>query len=227
MTQFLHKKKDSNFWYFRRRFPQDLVETIGRQMYMQSLQTPNKREAEQRARVVSVEFDTLCENLRAQIRVSSAVAESRFSEQNNQKNIKAAEQIFQQIPDLVRQAASRVVEEQQRNPREWLDTVGKWQSFYQAMLAGAVPQEAQMPAVEAQAILNGFEMAIQGNPPPASPATPQGNGITRHSSLCTTADWNSLCNEAIVLYEQQVTKQRCRVAQLILYDRQYPRRNLR
>lgn len=64
-AQFLHKKKDSSLWYYRRRYPVEVAKTLRKGTHMmRSLETANKREAERLSRAVSVQFDTLCEEAR-------------------------------------------------------------------------------------------------------------------------------------------------------------------
>ena len=147
MTQFLHKKADSSVWFYRRRFPKEVADAIGKQMFMQSLKTTVKRDAERLSRQVSVQFDTICrEALIARdlvkINVSSGL-EGEGALTSNSK--RAAEAILDGIPNLIRLAATQVVQEQQRNPAGWQDVVRRWRDFYEAMKLGRVPVQALIP----------------------------------------------------------------------------------
>lgn len=125
---------------------------------MQSLQTTVKRDAEKLARQVSVQFDIICDKaLMANdvIQASSAADNATLAESNA---VVTPEDVLARVPALVRQAASSVVAEQLRNPAGWLEVVRKWQDFYEHIKVGKVISELQIPALEAQAILNGIEM---------------------------------------------------------------------
>lgn len=196
LGHFLHKKSGSSLWYYRRRYPADVLQALGRPVFMQSLKTSVKREAEKLSRQVSVAFDAICDDARLKRDTAQALANVKQGDlaQTFQTN---AEAVMANVPQLVRLAACRVIEEQQRNPRGWLEVVKNWQSFYEAMKTGAVPLDAQRPAIEAQAFLNGFELAIQGKPLPAEsavsavasagPCLPQGGGNEAWPALCTRA----------------------------------------
>ena len=143
MAEFLHKKDSSSLWYFRRRYPVEVAKVVGKTMHMQSLQTANRREAEKLCRAVSVQFDAIC---------AEARREHKFQEEKRQVELVAAqgaeakrvdgaagadsqrspESVLARVPELMRLAAIRVVEEQQRDPQGWLDTIRRWKDFYSA-----------------------------------------------------------------------------------------------
>ena len=219
MTQFLHKKADSSVWFYRRRFPKEVADAIGKQMFMQSLKTTVKRDAERLSRQVSVQFDTICrEALIARdlvkINVSSGL-EGEGALTSNSK--RAAEAILDGIPNLIRLAATQVVQEQQRNPAGWQDVVRRWRDFYEAMKLGRVPVQALIPAVEAQAILNGFEMAIKGMPLPVQVASADEAGKAQRAKK-SEESWPHLCDRALILYREKVGVSRYSVAKRRLIE---------
>lgn len=213
MADFLHKKKDSSVWYYRRRYPQDVAQMLRSQVYMQSLKTAVKRDAARLSRQVSVEFDTICRE--ARLRHDAVRALGEASEGGEAKEIGAnAEAVIAEIPQLIRLAAVRVVEEQQRNPRGWQEVVSRWQSFYEAMKAGAVPAEAQRPAMVAQALLNGIELAVQGKPFPSDHTVPSSPPATHADASSHSGEsWSVLCRRALKVYGEKVGTSRYRLAE--------------
>lgn len=229
MTNFLHKKTNSNVWYFRRRYPADLVPLIGKPLHIQSLKTQSKQEAGVRARAVSVQFDSACADARAKLNAETQQREAQ--EVQSTQEIQEAKQetpelIFKGLPALVREAAFAVVQEQQQSPKEWRETVQRWRGFYRAALDGRVPVQAQRPAVQAQAILNGITAALEASPIPDTEAllsngtggTAPANASSANPAITagTTKNWEELCSEALALYKERVCKGRHRTAELRL-----------
>ena len=213
-TQFLHKKKDSSLWYYRRRFPQDVARVVGKSVHMQSLQTSVRRDAEIKSRKVSVEFDSICQDARTACdallnpgNANSSVEELRRA---NAQTLLAA------VPSYIRLAALRVIEEQQQNPYGWREEVSWWRSRYQDMVNGMVPSEIQMPAIQAQAYLNGIDMAVQGQPLPPDPVA-QSNPIERPIAVQSRNEsneetWTELCDRALREYRHKVGESRYKLA---------------
>lgn len=184
-------------------------------MFMKSLRTPVKRVAERLSRQISVEFDTVCHN--ARLTRDAVHSVDMVVEKNAAERLRAeAESLFANVPQLIRLAAVRVVEEQQRDPRGWMETVRKWQDFYEAMKVGQVPQEAHRSALEAQAILNGIRLAVRGDPLPS--IADQGFGAQMRSVSSTAAEgahesWTVLCARALEAYKADVSPSRYKLAE--------------
>jgi len=213
LAEFLHKKSGSSLWYYRRRYPQDVAKVLCKPIYMQSLGTSNKREAEQLSRRVSVQFDAICHEARVKRDLTLGTAAlSQQSEAVPLDSIASADAVLAGIPALVRKAASRVVEEQQRNPKGWLDTVKGWQSLYEAMKRGEVTPELQRPAVEAQAILNGFDYALQGKQLPLESVVVDAAPVMS-PTIPSNEKWGELCERALNLYRDKVSDGRYKQAQ--------------
>lgn len=213
MAEYLHKKKDSSVWYYRRRYPQDVASILKTSMFMKSLKTSVKRDAERLSRQLSVEFDSICRDVRLKRDAVHALDEVVAVDEAHELRAQA-EALLSNVPQLIRLAAVRVIEEQQRDPRGWLDTVKKWQSFYEAMKAGAVPSAAQRPALEAQAFLNGIQLAMQGKPLPAvdgqradSPVSPSPTVVVALES------WAALTARALKAYRENVGATRHKLAE--------------
>ncbi len=186
---------------------------LGKATYMQSLKTAVKRDAERLSRSVSVQFDSICHEARLKRDLALAgVALSQAVEGEGANLSVSAEELLAQAPALIRQAASRVIEEQQRNPRNWLNVVKGWQSFYEAMTVGEVPTEAQRPAFEAQAFLRGIELVIQGKPLPLE-AVAVGGGNDGPLATGASESWESVCRRALAKYRDRVGDSRYKLAQ--------------
>lgn len=218
LAEFLHKKAGSSLWYYRRRYPKDVASVLGKAIHMQSLKTANKREAERLSRSVSVQFDAICNE--ARLRHELALAGAAGSQVPGGVGFGASanpEAVLSDIPDLVRQAASRVIEEQRSNPRGWLNVVKGWKSFYEAMKVGAVPNEAQRLAVEAQAILNGIDLVIQGKPIPTVESVGDQLNDLGNSSRGGES-WASICSRALEIYRDRVSASRHLLAKKCLQE---------
>lgn len=180
---------------------------------MQSLKTSVKREAERLSRQVSVQFDTIChEALMATdvIQISNGLQSTTETDRNSSVS---AEDVLAQVPHLLREAALRVVEEQQRNPKGWLEVVKGWQSLFEAIKAGVVPREAHRPAVHAQAVLNGFELVIQGKPVPPLQIDKERVFTSSSNVPKSVESWQAICTRALSLYRGKVGASRYQMAE--------------
>lgn len=230
-TQFLHKKKGSSLWYYRRRFPKDVAQAVGKEVHMQSLQTSIKRDAERMVRMVAVQFDLICEEARRARELQLGerqgrgltVCEADIERGNNVASIAAVdaqrtpESILARVPELTRLAAEWVVKRQQSDPGGWQDEVSRWRGYYVSALTAPMPSPGPQTAVEAQAYLNGIDLAVQGKPLP-----PEVLGAGTHDESRPTTNsgksWESLCSRALELYRAKVSEPRYKVAQRRLPD---------
>jgi len=230
-AQFLHKKKDSSLWYYRRRFPQDVAKVVGKAVHLQSLQTSVKRDAERMARKVAVQFDALCEEARREhmfqqevrqeklVSLQGAEAE-RVDSATDADAPRSAESVLARVPELIRLAATRVVEEQQRDPQGWADTIRRWKDLYSSALKSPMPSPGPQTAIEAQACLNGIELAVQGQTIPPEPATQssamqspvQQPILNQAGNESNTVTWAALCDRALREYKHKVGEQRYKLA---------------
>lgn len=193
---------------------------VGRAVHMQSLQTPVKREAERLSRRVSVEFDTICLEARS---ASEAVRLHEAAHEAVQVEVHAgvpilsrADALLAKVPEMVRRAAVRVVEEQIRDPQGWSDTIRRWKDFYTSALTAPMPSPGPQTAIEAQAYLNGIELAEKGQPltPEYVPHT-TGNAAKPELILSEKQHetWQALCTRALNAYRHKVTPERHKLAQ--------------
>ncbi len=181
-------------------------------MFMKSLKTSVKRDAAKLSRQLSVEFDTVCHNTRL-ARDAVHTLDKRVDTDTAEKLRADAETLFANVPQLIRLAAIRVVEEQQRDPRGWMDTVRRWEDFYESMKVGQVVAEASRPPLEAQAILNGIRLAVQGHPLPSGPTqTSSASESSSSASDATGESWNALTVRALRAYKEKVSTARHQLA---------------
>lgn len=217
MAEFLHRKNGTGVWYYRRRYPQDVAVAIGKSVFMQSLQTAVKRDAQQLARAVSVKFDEVCRQARLANEIVETCSRSAETAPIGQDS---ADSILSKVPSLIRRGALMVVEEQQRNPGDWPDAIRRLKGFYEAMKLGRVPVDAYLPPAHAQAILNGIESVIEGRPLPYLLVTEE---PSRSASAETVGGWVEepwpvLCGRALELYKDKVGLQRYKLAKSKLVD---------
>jgi hypothetical protein len=227
-AQFLHKKKDSSLWYYRRRFPQDVAKVKGKATYLRSLETTIKRDAERLSRILSVQFDAICEEARREHLFQREVVQETLQGAEPERIDSAAgagsqrtpESVLAQVPVLIRLAATRVVEEQQRDPQGWLDTIRRWRDLYSSALKSPLPSPGPQTAIEAQAILNGIDMAVQGQPLPQESAR-QSSAIhgavlqpilSQAGNESAAETWTGLYDRALCEYKHKVTPGRYRQA---------------
>lgn len=226
MAEFLHKKDGSSLWYFRRRYPADVAKALRKGTHMmRSLQTTNKREAARLSRKVSVEFDRLCEEARREIMFRQEIGQGSELEAQAERVDSAAgadaprspESILARVPELIRLAAARVVEEQQRDPQGWQETIERWKDFYTSALTAPMPSPGPQTAIEAQACLTGFELAVQGKPLPPEVLGAGGRDDLRPATN-SGGSWESVCTRALTMYRAKVGEPRYKVAQRRLPD---------
>ena len=180
---------------------------------MQSLQTTVKRDAEKLSRGVSVQFDLICHEARLKSEMAMASASLQTPNAGGASDsLMSTDEVMARIPALIRQAASRVVEEQLRDPKHWRGMVTNWQSFYESMKVGEVPKELQRPAIEAQAILNGIELALRGESLPPEPVE-QSPASTVSALTEAVESWENIRSSALALYGDKVGSSRYRLAQ--------------
>lgn len=181
------------------------------------------------SRAVSVQFDTICEDAKRDHKLQQDMRQAEFvatqgaeAERGDiatgaagEDAPRSAESVLAGVPALIRLAAIRVIEEQQRNPKGWQDVIKGWQSFYEFMKVGAVPSVAQRPANEAQAILNGIELAVRGQPLP-SEHVPRTVGNTAQPEVTPPKEqhetWEVLCGRALDEYRHKVGTPRYKLA---------------
>lgn len=213
MAEYLLKKKGSSVWYYRRRYPEDVAKVLKASMFMKSLKTPVKRDAEKLSRQLSVEFDTICHEVR--VKRDAVHAFDEIAERDAAQELRAeAESLLASVPQLIRLAAVRVIEEQRRDPRGWLDTVKRWESFYEAMKMGKVPNAAQRPALEAQAFLNGIRLVVQGKPlPPVAGQRADELIDSTPTTVVALESWSALTVRALKAFSDKVGSSRYQLAQ--------------
>lgn len=178
---------------------------------MQSLKTHVRKEAEKLARKKSVEFDEACE------RALQYCSQSIRSEQEASDSMKsgiseqAIGQIISNVPSLVLRGYEIVLEEQQRAPYDyqWQPRVKALQEFFRSMKRGQVPPESQRTPAEAQALLNGMDMALRGQPLP--------DALTKRESVDVVSarangTWEELCQKALNRYRDRVSNPRYQLA---------------
>lgn len=163
------------------------------------------------ARKKSVEFDEACEralqycsqSMQPEVEPTGSVKEA-LSEQ-------AVEQIINNVPSLVRRGYEIVLEEQKRAPYDdqWQPRVKALQEFFRSMKRGVVPPQSQRTPAEAQALLNGMDMALRGQPLPDTLIKRESGDVV---SARANGTWEDLCQKALNRYRDRVSYPRYQLA---------------
>lgn len=141
---------------YRRRFPSDVAELIGRSEYRKALGTADRTEALKLARVLSVEFDRICE---------AALAEaSQPKTKAPAPERQSATDVLANLDAVVRSVTLDAVE-RMRTPGWQKDMQWKREAL-EAHAQGIMPPAVQMHPVTAKAALNALESVLRGDPVP-------------------------------------------------------------
>jgi hypothetical protein len=151
-------RRDGRYSY-RRRFPNDVAELIGRTEYRKALGTADRTEALKLARVMSVEFDRICET--ALQEQTEAVASA--STGSGDGSI-AATHVLSSLDAVVRGFTLDVVE--RMHTPGWQKELEWKKRALQAHADGLMPPGVQMHPVTARAALRALQGVLDGNPPP-------------------------------------------------------------
>ncbi|AZO84047.1 hypothetical protein BOO88_08560 [Stutzerimonas stutzeri] len=151
-------RRDGRYSY-RRRFPADVAEVVGRTEYRKALGTADRTEALLRARAVSVEFDNVCEAARTPAEAGRGDAQPDIT----------ASSILESLDAVVRNITLNTVETMGKPG--WQRTVEWQRQSLQAQADGVMPPEVQMHPVLARRALQAFDAVLAGNPEKLAPDT--------------------------------------------------------
>ncbi|VVP75440.1 hypothetical protein PS918_01790 [Pseudomonas fluorescens] len=144
-------RRDGRYSY-RRRFPADVAEVVGRTEYRKALGTADRTEALLRARAVSVEFDNVCEEARTPAQAGRGDAQPDAT----------ASSILESLDAVVRNITLTTVETMGKPG--WQRTVQWQRQSLQAQADGVMPPGVQMHPVLARRALQAFDAVLSGNP---------------------------------------------------------------
>jgi len=203
-------RKDSRYLY-RRRFPKDVAELLGRTELKRALGTADRAEALRMARALSVEFDRICHE-----------ALNPRAEAAAEPTLKSADDIL-----LEMQAAVRMI---QRDALERMQSPG-WQKEFEwrkiglsGHVAGKMPPGVQMHPAVAGAALRALEAVERGEIPDSRPElVPEREDASERSArrrvLVSTSEGRATqqeASEALERYCSGVSLERGRKARSVL-----------
>ncbi|MBB3273447.1 integrase [Pseudomonas sp. OG7] len=151
-------RRDGRYSY-RRRFPSEVASLIGRSEYRKALGTADRTEASKLARVLSVEFDRICEEALA----SSASRETE-GVPTPAPGQPTATDVLASLDSVVRTVTLDLVERMQRPG--WQAHAETQQIALRAHVQGRMPPGVQMHPMVAKAALNAVERVLAGDPMP-------------------------------------------------------------
>ncbi|MNF49614.1 hypothetical protein D3C84_308910 [compost metagenome] len=171
-------RRDGRYFY-RRRFPTEVAEIVGRAEFRKALGTADRKEADRLARQVSVEFDRVCTDALTQT-AQQARGESPGSKVGAPPRV-TAEAILARLQTIVEKAtrsAIEALEPSQRHAPTWAAEMAWRKEALLAIAEGKHPGAADYSPIEAMAVYRNIEALERGEllslgsatPEPAAPA---------------------------------------------------------
>jgi integrase len=149
---------------YRRRYPSEVAEVIGRTEFVKALGTADRTEAARLARQVSVKFDNECESALRTIAETPAEAFEPTDEKTpHLSNSDVTQSVLSRLPGIIRMATEFVIAEQAQNTR-WKHIVSLQRRALEAHIAGEMPVSIAMHPLEARTALKAIDAAVRGEP---------------------------------------------------------------
>jgi len=154
---------------YRRRYPSEVAEVIGKMEFVKALGTADRTEAARLARQVSVRFDNECEiALRTLAETPAEPSESTDEKTPPASNADVTQSVLARLPGIIRTATEFVIAEQAQNTR-WKHIVSLQRRALEAHIAGEMPVSIAMHPLEARTALKAIDAAARGEPMKLSP----------------------------------------------------------
>ena len=153
-------------YHYRRRFPADVAELVGRAEFRKALGTADRTEALRLARQVSVEFDRIC---------SDALAPATGSAQGQAEAISTvdAQAVLRGLRDVVDRVTTAAVEAMhprgRRVAKDWRTEFDWQERALLAIIDGTHPGAAETHALEAMTALKALRALRDGSPLAVAP----------------------------------------------------------
>lgn len=175
---------------YRRRFPAEVAELIGRTEYRKALGTADRSEAARLSRVMSVEFDRICD--------AALSAPVTSPEEPSESVRSSAADVLASLDAVVRSFTLDVVERMQTPG--WQREIEWRKQGLEAQAAGLMPPGVQMHPVTARAALRALQSVLDGNPLPVHTETAKtpARVETAHESgvsACTAGEFELVLTE--------------------------------
>lgn len=178
-------RRDGRYSY-RRRFPADVAEVVGRVEYRKALGTADRSEALRLSHAVSVEFDRICD---AAVAECAAPVPHSAEPETVQAQAKTATEVLNNLNAMVRGFTLNITERMQSSG--WQSELEWRRASLEAHARGTlVLPGLDVHPIEARAMLRALDDTLAGNPPrfdtpaPGAPAVtastpvPAGDAVT-------------------------------------------------
>lgn len=160
-------RRDGRYSY-RRRFPADVAEVVGRVEYRKALGTADRSEALKLAHIVSVEFDRICDEALA--------APSEITEPGEvvaaKTQAQTASEVLDNLNAVIRGFTVNITERMQSSG--WQSELGWRRANLEALANGTVLPGLDVHPVQARAMLKALDDTLAGNPPRFDAPAPGG-----------------------------------------------------
>lgn len=153
-------RRDGRYQY-RRRFPREVAEIVGRTEFRKALGTSSRAEALRLARRVSVEFDTVCEEALAQAQGAAEAAAS--PEQAQEAYRETAQAVLASLDDVVHSMTRNAVDTMTTRP-DWRQELHAQRRFLEAQARGEVGHPLRMHPLHAKAAVRALGGVLDGEP---------------------------------------------------------------
>lgn len=167
-----------NRYHYRRRFPADVAEIVGRAEFRKALGTADRKDAEKQARIVSVEFDRICSESLAQS-VREAPGEAVGAQAGAPQRV-SSETILARLRDVVARStrsAIEALEPTQRVAASWPGELEWMKAAWLATAKGEHPAAAHYNQLEAMAAYRALEALERGELTSLGTITPESSPL--------------------------------------------------
>jgi integrase len=154
---------------YRRRYPTEVAALILKSEFVQALGTADPKEAARLSRVVSVRFDSECEEALRSHQEVAAMPSAPLPPDAQPTDENVATGVLASLPGVIRTMTHAVIAEQSRNKAGWQDALSWRRRGLAAHVAGEMPAEIQMHPLVAATALRAFDAASAGAPLPFPP----------------------------------------------------------
>lgn len=161
-------RRDGRYSY-RRRFPSDVAEVVGRVEFRKALGTADRSEALRLAHIVSVEFDRICD---AALAAPAEPAQQSKETADVKTQAQTAAEVLNNLNAVVRGFTLNITERMQSSG--WQSELEWRRASLEAHANGTVLPGLDLHPVTARTLLRALDDTLAGNPPRFDAPTPGG-----------------------------------------------------
>lgn len=192
MSEFVSRRNGR--YSYRRRYPKDIAESVGKIEFTKALGTSDPKEAARLARLVSVEFDRICKAARTQI--TSQVEEPSPSAPPAKTDAELAASLVDSIPQIMLTITQSVLANQVKNPDGAQADIAWRRKAAADHLEGRVPWGYAIPPLHVHAMLKALDL-IDAGTPFGMPATTSSTAPTNNQNQIETQAPETLTEQSL------------------------------